>query len=64
MRTNKLRTAAGYKKCLAFLYVNNGLSEKSMSSHRGSAEMNVTNIHEVAGSIPGFTQWGKDLAWP
>ena len=30
------------------------------SSHRGSAEMNLTSIHEY----PGLAQWVKDLALP
>ena len=32
------------------------------SSRRGAAEMNPTGNHEVAGSIPGPTQWVKDSA--
>ena len=32
------------------------------SSHRGTAEMNLTRNHEVVGAIPGLTQWVKDPA--
>ena len=35
---------------------------KYTSSHYGSAEMNLTSIHEESGSIPGLTPWVKDLA--
>ena len=32
------------------------------SSHGGAVETNQTSIHEEVGSLPGLSQWFKDLA--
>ena len=44
-----------------------GLTFKKMfggSSCCGTAEMNLIGDHEIAGLIPGLTQWVKDLTLP
>ena len=36
--------------------------ERKGSSHCGAVETNLTSIYEDPGSIPGLTQWVRDLA--
>ena len=40
------------------------IKERHRSSHHDAAEMNLTRILEVVGSIPGLDQGVKDLALP
>ena len=50
--------------CFKFMFCKNVPTKVSVenegSSHRGSAETNLTSIHEDVGLIPGLAQWVKD----
>ena len=60
--------AVGWMGCLGWMEVNRckllHLEWISGSSHRGSAETNLTSIHEDTVLIPGLSQWVKDPALP
>ena len=51
-------------KLINFILLENiNIESEHGSSHRGAAETNLSRKHEVVGSIPGFAEWVKDLAW-
>ena len=50
--------------CMLDIFYHNKKIPKGRSSHCGSAEMNLTSIHEDMGLIPGLDQRVKDLALP
>ena len=45
--------------CMFYIFCCQKLNFQSL--HHGSVELNLTNIHDDAGSIPGLAQWVKNL---
>ena len=52
------------RDCLRSSVVAQWVENLTWSSCRGTVEMNLTRNHDVAGSIPGLTQWVKDPVLP
>ena len=57
-----LQNHHGFWEKSSFLLCQTHQKLDSRSSHCGSRVKNPTSIHEGAGSIPGLSQWVKDLA--
>ena len=48
----------------SYFHLDENLKIEIKESHRGSAETNLTSVHEDTGSIPGLAQWVKDPVLP